>query len=276
VAPNHVEIENDYTNLVTTGTYASIAATYPQTLVIFGTSDPHLDVEIGPLATNRSSAGGRPVDGASDLELPAKYELGRHSNVVWAVEGTVTIPSGAPAFTYGNAQFLGDLNRDYEIDSTFALGGTFSFRAAGAVTLAGAAQSYFNFVPSGRADRAAPRASLASQRGVGLFLAPGPTSGPEATSILPTSAISGRISKSTPSTALRPRSPTAAPNATWKPGSRCCSREKPPPRLTPNLPCRYINVSARAIPLSPTPMRRGRWTNSSPSAKSPKPACAPT
>ena len=148
VAPDRVEIENDYTNSITTGTYAAIVATYPQTLVIFGTSDPHLDVEIGPLATNHSSAGGRPIDGASDLELSAKYELGLHSNVVWGVEGTVTIPSGAPAFTYGNAQFLGDLNWDYEIDSTYALSGTFSFRAASAVTPAGTARSYFAFVPS--------------------------------------------------------------------------------------------------------------------------------
>src|SRR5579863_9656116 len=102
VRSGHVLIENGYTNLVTTGPAGGNTATYPQSLVRIGTSDPHLDVEVGPIAENHSSVGGTFAAGLSDLAIGAKYEIGYSANADWGINAVVTIPTGATAFSAGN------------------------------------------------------------------------------------------------------------------------------------------------------------------------------
>jgi hypothetical protein len=156
VRTGHFDIENGYTNTVTTGTGGGNAATFPQTLVRVGTANPHLDLEVGPIVENASTAGGKVVKGANDLGLGAKYEIGYSSNAVWGVNALVTIPTGSTAFSAGNAQFTGNFNWGYTIDSEFSLSGTLGVNAFSANTAQGLPQSYFAFTPSLVASAALP------------------------------------------------------------------------------------------------------------------------
>ena len=75
---------------------------------------------------------------STDISLATKYELGYSSNADWGVYGAVTYPTGSKAFTAGNAQFTGDFNGAYTINSEFSLAGTLSFNALSAANAAGA------------------------------------------------------------------------------------------------------------------------------------------
>jgi hypothetical protein len=148
VRTGHVALENGYTNLVTTGPGGGITVSYPQSLIRIGTSDPHLDVEVGPIVENHSSLGGVLVNGPSDLSLGAKYELGYTAKADWGVNTVVTIPTGAAAFGAGNAQYTGNFNWGYTLNSEFALSGTLGFNAFSGLNAAGVPQSYFAFTPT--------------------------------------------------------------------------------------------------------------------------------
>jgi len=156
VRTGHVVLENGYTNLVTTGPGGGNTATYPQSLLRIGTADPHLDFEVGPISENRSSVGGVFAEGLSDLAIGAKYELGYTSNADWGLNAVVTIPTGATAFSAGNAQYTGNFNWAYTVNSEFALSGTLGFNAFSAYVSAGVPQSYFAFTPTIELSAALP------------------------------------------------------------------------------------------------------------------------
>jgi hypothetical protein len=156
VRTGHVVLENGYTNLVTTGSGGGNTATYPQSLIRIGTSDPHLDVEVGPISENHSSLGGVFASGSSDLAIGAKYELGYTSNADWGVNAVVSIPTGATAFSAGNAQYTGNFNWAYTVNSEFGLPGTLGFNAFSAFVSAGIPQSYFAFTPTIELSAALP------------------------------------------------------------------------------------------------------------------------
>ena len=88
--------------------------------------------------------------------MSTKYELGYKSNAIWGVYGAIAYPTGSNAFTAGNAQFTGDFNGAYTINSEFSLAGTLSFNALSGINAAGAAQSYFAFIPSLELSAALP------------------------------------------------------------------------------------------------------------------------
>lgn len=148
VRTGHFDLENGYTNTTTTGAGGGSNANYPQSLLRIGTADPHLDFEFGFPSYETSSVGQPTVRGASDVSLATKYELGYNSNALWGVYGAITFPTGTKAFSAGNAQFTGDINGGYTINSEFSLAGTLSFNALSASNAAGAPQSYFAFIPS--------------------------------------------------------------------------------------------------------------------------------
>ncbi len=156
VRSGHFAIENGYTNTVTTGAGGGNTAAYPQSLVRVGTFDNHLDFEVGPITENRSSVGGVTVGGMSDLSIGAKYELGYTSNADWGVNAVVTIPTGATAFSAGNAQYTGNFNWAYTINSEFALSGTLGFNAFSGFNSGGLPQSYFAFTPTLELSAALP------------------------------------------------------------------------------------------------------------------------
>ena len=148
VRSGRFDVENGYTNTVTTGSGGGNTATYPQTLLRFGTFDPHLDFELGTPSFNVSNVGGAASSGWSDLSLGAKYELGYSSSAVWGINGVVTIPTGIHGFSAGNAQFTGNFNWGYTLNSEFGLSGTLGFNAFSAYNAAGVPQSYFAFNPT--------------------------------------------------------------------------------------------------------------------------------
>ncbi|MGA8534219.1 MAG: hypothetical protein WB615_08955 [Candidatus Tumulicola sp.] len=156
VRSGHFDIENGYTNTVTTGPGGGNTTAYPQSLIRVGTFDNHLDFEVGPITTNRSSVGGIVANGMSDLSIGAKYELGYTSNADWGVNAVVTIPTGATAFSAGNAQYTGNFNWGYTINSEFGLAGTLGFNAFSAYNSGGVPQSYFAFTPTLELSAALP------------------------------------------------------------------------------------------------------------------------
>jgi hypothetical protein len=142
------DIENGYTNTTTTGPGGGNLSTYPQSLIRIGTFDPHLDFEFGAPSRNQTNVGGTLSSGWSDINLGAKYALGYSSNACWGFNGVVTLPTGIHGFTAGNAQFTGNFNWAYTINSEFGLAGTLGADTFSGHNSGGIAQSYFAFTPS--------------------------------------------------------------------------------------------------------------------------------
>ncbi len=114
---------------MTTGSGGGNYVVYPQSLIRFGTFDPHFDLEFGAPSAARTSVGGSVVSGATDLSLGAKYELGYTSNFLYGVNAVVTVPSGTQGFTAGNAQFSGNFNWAYTLNSVVGVAGTLGANA---------------------------------------------------------------------------------------------------------------------------------------------------
>ncbi|HET6276519.1 MAG TPA: hypothetical protein VFE16_11380 [Candidatus Cybelea sp.] len=156
VRTGHVDLENGYTNTTTAGTGGGSSALYPQSVIRIGTFDPHLDFEFGFPSAETSSVGEPRSIGSTDISLASKYELGYSSNAFWGIYGAVTVPTGTKAFSAGNAEFTGDLDGAYAINSEFSLAGTLSFNALSGLNSGGLAQSYFAFIPSLELSAALP------------------------------------------------------------------------------------------------------------------------
>ncbi len=156
VRTGHFDLENGYTNTTTGGAGGGSNANYPQSLLRVGTADPHLDFEFGLPSRETSTVGQPTVTGTSDVSIATKYELGYSSSADWGVYGAITYPTGNKAFTAGNAEFTGDFDWGYTINSEFSLAGTLSFNALSGTNAAGASQSYFAFIPSLELSAALP------------------------------------------------------------------------------------------------------------------------
>jgi hypothetical protein len=174
VRTGHFDLENGYTNTTTSGPGGGSNANYPQSLLRVGTADPHLDFEFGFPSYETSSVGQSTVTGASDVSLATKYELGYSSNADWGLYGAITYPTGNKAFTAGNAQFTGDFDWGYTINSEFSLAGTLGFNALSGTNTAGAAQSYFAFIPSLELSAALPGGPSQISAEYAYFSAAGP------------------------------------------------------------------------------------------------------
>lgn len=156
VQTGHVAVENGYENLVVTGPGGGNTTSYPRTLLRFGTSNPHVDIEIGPLIDNHSTTGGAVTNGWSDVGFGVKYENGYSARWLWGENAVLTIPTGAKAFSGGNAQFNGNFNWAYTINSVLSVSGTMGLNANSALNAGGVPQSYFAFTPSIEAIAALP------------------------------------------------------------------------------------------------------------------------
>ena len=162
-------LENGYTNLVTTGPGGGNTTTYPQSLIRIGTSDPHLDVEVGPISENHSSVGGASVGGMSDLAIGAKYELGYTSNADWGVNAVVTIPTGATAFSAGNAQYTGNFNWAYTAELRVWPLGHARLQRVQRLCFGRRAAVVLRLYADDRAKRRVTRRSVSDQRRVRVF-----------------------------------------------------------------------------------------------------------
>lgn len=155
VQTGHFDVETGYTNTTTSGTGGGSGVSYPQPLLRLGTA-PHLDLEIGAPSYETSSVGTPTITGSSDVSLGAKYELGYNSSADWGINGVVTLPTGGNAFSAGNAQFTGNFNGAYTVNSVVGLAGTLSFNALSGLNAGGVPQSYFAFIPSLEATATLP------------------------------------------------------------------------------------------------------------------------
>jgi hypothetical protein len=174
VRTGRFDVETGYTNTTVTGPGGGSNANYPQSLIRVGTANPHFDLEFSPPSYETSSVGQPTVTGSSDVNLGAKYEAGYSSNADWGLNAVVTFPTGGKAFTAGNAQFTGNLNGAYTINSEFSLAGTLSFNALSGSNSAGSAQSYFAFIPSLELSAALPGGPSQLSAEYAYFSAVGP------------------------------------------------------------------------------------------------------
>lgn len=174
VRTGHFDLENGYTNTTTTGPGGGSSAIYPQSLLRIGTADPHLDFEFGFPNAVTTSVGTPRTTGTSDVSLATKYELGYSANALWGVYGAITYPTGSKAFSAGNAQFTGDFDAGYTINSEFSLAGTLSFNALSGLNSGGVAQSYFAFIPSLELTAALPGGPSQLDAEYAYFSAAGP------------------------------------------------------------------------------------------------------
>lgn len=179
VRTGRFDLENGYTNTTTSGSGGGSNTTYPQSLLRIGTADPHLDFEFGFPSRETTSVGQPTVTGTSDVSLATKYELGYSSNADWGLYGAVTYPTGGKAFTAGNAQFTGDFDWGYTVNSEFSLAGTLSFNALSGANSVGAYQSYFAFIPSLELSAALPGGPSQVSAEYAYFSAAGPGFGPK-------------------------------------------------------------------------------------------------
>ena len=177
VRTGHFDVENGYTNTTTAGPGGGSSTNYPQSLIRIGTADPHFDLELGPPSAETSTVGTPRIDGSSDVNLGAKYELGYNSKADWGINGLVTFPTGSHAFSGGNAQFTGNVNGAYTLNSEFALAGTLSFNAFSALNAGGVAQSYFCFLPSLELSAALPGGPSQISAEYAYFSSAGPNLG---------------------------------------------------------------------------------------------------
>ena len=148
VQTGHFDVETGYTNTTTTGPGGNSTGNYPQGLIRVGTADPHLDFEFGAPSYNATNGGGTITSGWSDISFGAKYEIGYTSKWLYGANAVFTVPTGKPAFSAGNAQFTGNFNWAYAINSEFGLSGTLGFNALSAYNAGGQPQSYFAFIPT--------------------------------------------------------------------------------------------------------------------------------
>jgi hypothetical protein len=175
VRTGNFDLENGYTNTTITGVSGGSIVNLPQSLVRFGTADPHLDFEIGPPSYETTTAGEPRVAGSSDVNMGAKYELGYSTRWLYGVNGVVTFPTGTQAFTAGGAQYTGNFNWGYSVNPIIGLDGSLSFNSFSGFDSARNAQSYFAFVPSLEVTASLPgpaeffgEYAYFSQAGVGL------------------------------------------------------------------------------------------------------------
>jgi hypothetical protein len=174
VRTGRFDVETGYTNTTVTGPASGSNANYPQSLIRVGTANPHFDLEFGPPSHETSSIGQPTITGSSDVNLGAKYEAGYSSNADWGVNAVVALPTGSKAFTAGNAQFTGNLNGAYTINSEFSLAGTLSINTLSGSNSAGSAQSYFAFIPSLELSAALPGGPSQISAEYAYFSAAGP------------------------------------------------------------------------------------------------------
>ena len=148
VRPHHVLVENGWSNTIATGSGAGATTSFTQTFIHFGTWDPHLEFAVTPPSWNRSNAGGSVVEGASDVNFGAKYELGYDADAVWGANVQVSVPSGDVGFTAGAPQYTANLDWTYTVNPVYSLAGTISLDSLAGFDAKGDLRRFDAFEPA--------------------------------------------------------------------------------------------------------------------------------
>lgn len=147
VRPNHVLVENGYTDTITTGAGGGTTINYPQSLVRVGIAQ-HVEIDFAPPSFERSSLNDTLASGSSDMTFGAKWEIGYNQKASWGAGFLISAPTGDPSFTAGATQYSGLLNWSYTLSPSIGAAGTVSFNSLSAANAAGAFQPYSAFIPS--------------------------------------------------------------------------------------------------------------------------------
>jgi hypothetical protein len=148
VRPRKALIETGYTNTTVTGAAGGTSVSYPQALIRIGSGDPRLEYDLIPPSANVSSIGGTVARGASDLGFGLKSELGYTSAASWGVNAYATLPTGAPAFTAGSAQYTANFNGAYTLNPTLSLAGTVGYNSLAGTNANNQLRRFSSIIPS--------------------------------------------------------------------------------------------------------------------------------
>ena len=171
----HYDVETGYTNTVTTGTGAAVTVNYPQSFIRVGTDVHNVELEITPPSWERTSVPGGTVSGASDAAYGAKWEIGYTNRMIYSVNGSVTVPTGSPAFSAAGSVYTGSLNGSYTLSPEFGLSASLAFQSLAAPAPNHGVQRTGVFIPALELVAALPATSQLfgeisnfSHAGVGL------------------------------------------------------------------------------------------------------------
>ena len=148
VRPNHVLVENGWSNTVLTDAGGGNIASYPSSFIRIGTVLPRIEIALTPPTVMRSSVGGSIIGGSSDGAIGVKYEAGYTSKALWGASVQISEPTGTPAFSAGGAQYTANANWGYTLSPVVGLAGTFGFNTLSAFDTSGYARHYAAFIPS--------------------------------------------------------------------------------------------------------------------------------
>lgn len=148
VRPNHVLVENGWSNTVLTGAGGGDIASYPSSFIRIGTVLPRIEIALTPPNVMRSSVGGSIIGGSSDGAIGVKYEAGYTSKALWGANVQISEPTGTPAFSAGGAQYTANANWGYALSPVVGLAGTFGFNTLSAFDASGNVRHYAAFIPS--------------------------------------------------------------------------------------------------------------------------------
>ena len=148
VRPNHVLVENGWSNTVLTGAGGGDIASYPSSFIRIGTVLSRIEIALTPPTVMRSSVGGSIIGGSSDGAIGVKYEAGYTSKALWGANVQISGPTGTPAFSAGGAQYTANANWGYTLSPVVGLAGTFGFNTLSAFDASGNVRHYAAFIPS--------------------------------------------------------------------------------------------------------------------------------
>ncbi|HEY9086185.1 MAG TPA: hypothetical protein VIN40_09685 [Candidatus Tyrphobacter sp.] len=115
----------------------------PQGFLRFGIL-PRFEFDfIGPNIERQASA-----NGFADAGIGFKYELPPSARLTFAIDGLYTPPSGAAAFTAGNASYTLNLDAAYQLTPATSLASTLAFTSTGGFSVTGIHARYGTFTPS--------------------------------------------------------------------------------------------------------------------------------
>ena len=175
VRAHRILVETGWSNTITTGAGGGATTSFPQTFIHVGTWDSHLEFTVAPPSWNRTTVGGTALDGTSDANFGAKYELGYDAKAVWGVDAIVTVPSGDLGFTGGKPQYQAAFNWTYALGPVYGLAGSINESSVTAFDASNTVRAFTVFDPTLNLSAALPNTAQAfveyayfSHAGLGL------------------------------------------------------------------------------------------------------------
>ena len=153
VRPGAALFEIGYQNeLIGSARSRQVQTQYPQNFLRIGIA-PRFELDvIGPGdVRERTLQPGTPdlvTNGSFDSGLGFKYECAPRGKTIFAIDGLYTSPSGAPAFTAGNASYTANLDIQYALGPSTGIGTTLAMSSTGGYAANGTHMRYGVFSPT--------------------------------------------------------------------------------------------------------------------------------